>query len=498
MFFFVDDTLLAAAAAAALGRAAEEKTRLQSTDLVRLVSPTRERPAFDGIVGVFEGHSTMPVGFTSYYMLCPSLSVPNTTNFWQDKQTKTVLFFCIEPASKVESGESTYHFPRYDFARSALAIGDDNGEAFNDSQVAVLSSKSPKRSLSPSPSPSLLLSQPVPVPVPVPEDKTKPKQKPKQKPTPPALPSQLSSSLVVKSTEVPNPQSFFKSITNKFLSFFNLAKIGDHTQRTTVFIGMNDFDDLWLDKLWVRLLIEVADEVERDLHVYPYPAAAKHAHSSAMRLTEILDPLDDRSRQSIVDMAVRAADLAQNVAISAVASRNMKPAAELAYIAAFAARIVACVYACDRAEIRPSLPPKLAGVCDKFFEGIEMISSSMEENLNVAVEECFKHAQAGKETVIEITELALAPREAAAAAMDGDHLKMLASDSALQKRGRDQFSGRRRHYLHHVSSKRRRTLKKKNISRKYFKHSSGCDGTRRRSYRRRRRRNCYSRKITKM
>jgi hypothetical protein len=174
----------------------------------------------------------------------------------------------------------------------------------------------------------------------------------------------------------------------------------------------------------------------------------------------------------------------------------MVSAPNLACIAAFAARIVACVYACDRVEIDPSLSrallQELTDVCREFFEGIETISSSTDDKgLNDAVEKCFQYARSHVETVIKITEAALAVPSGHRGDDDDDDDDDMGTFS---KGGR-----RRRRFLHRVSSKRRRTLKKKNISRKYFKHSSSRDGGTRRRCRRRcrcRRNCCYSRKIT--
>jgi hypothetical protein len=453
---------------------------------VVLQSPTRERPAFDGVIAQYENASTGQ-GFTSYFMLCPSLYVPTPSNLKKTKQATNVLFFCTEPGSKFKSGESTYHFPKYDDKRSNLAIGASKGEVFADSLGAVHGSNSPVQTLSSSaPSPSNT-------------DHTVNKKKLKltlalalaDAAQAQALSAPPPSSLGVD-TEVPIQQSFFKSIINKFLSFFNLAKIGDHTQHTTVFIVSSDSDELWLDKLWVRLLIDVADEVEHNFLGASPAVAATHAHSSAVRLTEVLDPLTDRSIQTTVDIAIHSAEVAKNAAID-VTSRHMVSAPKLACIAAFAARIVACVYACDRVEIDPSqsraLPQELADVCREFFEGIETISSSTDDKglgLNDAVEKCFQYARSHVETVIKITEAALA----APSGHRGDDDDM----EAFSEGGR-----RRRRFLHRVSSKRRRTCKKKNISRKYFKHSSSGDGGTRRRCRRRcrcRRNCCYSRKIT--
>jgi hypothetical protein len=478
MFMFYDEETAVRAAGSAGSAGAE----------VVLQSPTRERPAFDGVIAQYENASTGQ-GFTSYFMLCPSLYVPTPSNLKKTKQANNVLFFCTEPGSKFKSGESTYHFPEYDDKRSDLAIGASEGEVFVDSLGAVHGSNSPVQTLSSSaPSPSNT-------------DRTDNKKKLKltlaladaAQAQAQALSAPPPSSLGVD-TEVPIQQSFFKSIINKFLSFFNLAKIGDHTQHTTVFIVSSDSDELWLDKLWVRLLIdvadEVADEVEHNFLGASPAVAATHAHSSAVRLTEVLDPLTDRSIQRTVDIAIRSAEVAKNAAIY-VTSRHMVSAPELACIAAFAARIVACVYACDRVEIDPSLsralPQELADVCREFFEGIETISSSTDEKgLNDAVEKCFQYARSHVETVIKITEAALAVPSGHRG--DDDDMK------AFSEGGR-----RRRRFLHRVSSKRRRTLKKKNISRKYFKHSSSGDGGTRRRCRRRcrcRRNCCYSRKIT--
>jgi hypothetical protein len=83
MFMFYDEetAVRAAGSAGSAGSAGAE---------VVLQSPTRERPAFDGVIAQYENASTGQ-GFTSYFMLCPSLYVPTPSNLKKKKQVLLLM-----------------------------------------------------------------------------------------------------------------------------------------------------------------------------------------------------------------------------------------------------------------------------------------------------------------------------------------------------------------------------------------------------------------------
>jgi hypothetical protein len=142
---------------------------------------------------------------------------------------------------------------------------------------------------------------------------------------------------------------------NKCAVFFHFGRLGDKDQHVTNFID-DDFD---IVKLWINMLLNIADEDDDAANesVFLATYAAQHSFNATKELIILLDNL------SLSDVSARLVSSARDIAaaaaeavVTAVVDQNIPMAKKCVHVAASAARIVACVYACDIAKISIESP----------------------------------------------------------------------------------------------------------------------------------------------
>jgi hypothetical protein len=526
--------------------------------IVEIVFPPRFRDSYESVVAM--DHTSLDTslsetGYTKYYILCPEFTVP-FTNRWV--VCSKVLFFCNYPSMK----ERWFNFPEYDYERSAKAIGENEGTV--QSSMVTTGGTQPDQSLSDDDDDNdggggAAFSEPHVAAVhndALSEPRVTAHAVTSSGSLPPPSYGVLGNAgddsrlpnVKVKVDE-PEPQSFFRSIFNKCVSYFFSARVGvgDSGQtlmnraitQTQTLTNIFYDDGFNVDKLLIGNALELADEFDRahqdDNNLLVH--AARHALYAvsdligAFKLDETnteLQVMIKLARAAAAAPAILAAAAPATLASAAPATLASAAPATLAaaapatlasadadtlaaaaapatqlnmvrncvHVAAFAVRGVACICACENAE-RGShysqMLSELSKLTHKSYtigDVAKLIDEHYYNNIVIKqTQQAFAVADAGADAVTVADAGAVTVADAGAVTVAD------AGSSKKQKIGAGRLRSRR--YLHRVSRKRQRTLKKKNLSRKYSKYSSGCDGSRSRS--RSLRRSCrrsYSRKIS--